>query len=166
MFRLALAAGAFALPTAAAVAADSVVLGHGVSNAFVSAPPCPAGSACMEANYLWVLEADRTITGPDIKGKVRAIAVQHTDATAKFVTSVELFVLRPIQDPSMRKSLGADYYLVSLSPRDPQGQYCLSLNPGDVGLKLDASEVRVDTSSGHFCFSATALTSNNRWRGP
>jgi hypothetical protein len=165
MFRLALTAGAFALATAA-VAADSVVLGHGVSNAFLSAQACPPGSLCMDANYLWVLDADRTLTGPAVKGRVRAIVSQHTDATSKFVKSVELFVLRPIQDPSTRKSTGAEYYLVSLSARDSRGRYCLSVNPSDVGLTLNDSEVAVDGISGYYCFNATVLTSNNRWRGP
>jgi hypothetical protein len=120
----------------------------------------------MDASYVWVLDADRTVAGPNVRGRVRAIASQHTDATSQFVKSVELFVLRPIQDSSVRKSSNAKYYLISLSPRDSLGRYCLSVRPADVGLTLDAAEVKVDSSDGHFCFSASAMASNNRWRGP
>ena len=164
MVRLTLLLGAFA--STAAVAADSVVLGHGVSNAFLSNPPCAEHSLCLDANYVWVLDAERTLSGPKVTGRVKAIATQHADATTRFVRSVELFVLRPIQDASVRRSSGAEFYLVSLSPRDAQGRYCLSVNPSTVGLTLDPAEVSVGGDSGSFCFSAAALASNNRWRGP
>jgi hypothetical protein len=157
--------GAFAVAPVA-VAADSVVLGHGVSNAFLSPQPCPEGSICMDSNYVWVLHADRTVAGPTVTGRVRAIASQHTEATSQFVKSVELFVLRPIQDPSVRKSSGAEYYLVSPSRKNTLGQYCLLVRPADVGLALNAAEVKVDSDNGYFCFSSRVLASNNRWRGP
>ena len=165
MFRSAVLLGAFAI-TAPAAAADSVVLGRGVSNAFLSNQPCADPSLCMDANYVWVLDADRTVVGPAVVGRVRAIASQHTDATSEFVKSVELFVLRPIQDPSLQESSGAKYYLVSVSAKDSRGRDCLNVKPADVGLRLDTSEVMVDPSSGSFCFEASVLAANNRWRGP
>jgi hypothetical protein len=165
MVRTAVLLGALALATPV-VAADSVVLGHGVSNAFLSKPPCPEHSLCMDALYIWVLDADHTVVGPSVTGTVRAIATQHTDATTQFARSVELFVLSPITNPTLRKSSGARFYLISFSPRDSQGRYCISVNPNDVGLKLDPAEVSVDSGSGGFCFKASVLASNNRWRGP
>src|ERR1700747_640947 len=165
MLRSALTLGVFALASSA-VAADSVVVGHGISNSFLSSRTCLPDPLCMTASYVWVLDAKRTVSGPKVVGRVRAIMLQHVGATSKYVKSVELFVLRPIEDLSTRKSSGADYLLVSLSPLDSQGRYCLQMNPGDVGLKLAASEVTVDASSGNYCFSAAALASNNRWRGP
>jgi hypothetical protein len=162
--RLAILLGALA--STAAVAADSVVLGHGVSNAFLSSLPCAGNSVCLDAQYVWVLDAGRTLSGPKVTGRVKAIATQHTEATARFVNSVELFILRPIKDASVRRSSRAAFYLVSLSPRDAQGRYCLSVNPSTVGLTLDPSEISVDGDSGSFCFSAAALASNNRRRGP
>ncbi len=78
-------------------------------------------------------------------GRVRAVAQQHTDATVKFVKSVELFVLRPIKDSKPRQSSGAKYFLVSASAQNSRGQYCLSVNPSGEGLKLDSSNVTVDT---------------------
>jgi hypothetical protein len=122
MFRLAvLLVGTLA--SSAAMSADSVILGHGVSNGFLSHQACPEDSICMAANYKWVLDAVRTIVGPQVKGRVVAIASQHTDATEVFVKSVELFILRPIEDRSLRKSSGASYYLLLLSPRYPHDQY-------------------------------------------
>ena len=149
-----------------AVAADSVVLGHGVSNEFLSQTTCAATMLCTDALYVWVIDADRTIVGPRVAGRVRAIFLQHTDARSTFVKSVELFVLRPLKDASLRKSYGADYSLVSLSPRYSEGRYCLSVKPSDVGLDVPASAVVVDAGRGQFCFPAAALASNNRWRGP
>jgi hypothetical protein len=118
----------------------------------------------MDANYKWTLEAVRTVVGPPIKGKFIAIASQHTDATSKFVRSVELFILRPIDDPSLRESSGANYYLLLLSPRYPRGQYCLAENPMQFGLKIEPAELKVD-EQGYFCFPAQALASNNRFEG-
>jgi hypothetical protein len=96
---------------------DSVVLGRGVANQYYADLRCPTDSICLDALYKWQLQAARTIAGPSVRGRVGALIAQHTDATRKFVRSVELFVLRPIQDPVLRKASGAQYYLLSLSPR-------------------------------------------------
>jgi hypothetical protein len=146
---IALAAGS------SAYAADSVVLGHGISNSFLSKVECPAGSICPDAQYLWVLTSNRTVVGPPVNGRVRAISMQHTDATQQFVTSVELFVLRPIESAAIRSSSGADFYIVALSPRDPAGHYCLPVNPATVGLHLDPTKVRA--AEGSYCFDAQSL---------
>jgi hypothetical protein len=151
--------------TSAATASDSVVLGHGVSNAFLSQEPCAQPSPCVDASYVWVLDATRTVVGPNVAGRVRAIATQHTAATPQFVKSVELFVLRPIGDQSLKRTSRAKFYLVALSARNPDNRYCLTVKPSDVGLHLEPSMVTRDTTTG-YCFSATALASNNRWRGP
>jgi hypothetical protein len=149
---LALLALAFAAP---ALAADSVVLGHGLSNSYLSKRECPGNSVCLDAKYVWALRANRTVAGPPIHGDVRAIATQHADATQQFVSSVELFVLRPIHDVALRKSSGATFYLISLSPRDPEGRYCLSVNPETVGLHLAMSQLYSDADS--YCFDARLL---------
>jgi hypothetical protein len=153
--------GACAIASSA-VAADSVVLGHGVRNAFLSIQPCPQDSLCLDSNYLWTFDADRTVVGPPVAGRVLAVASQHMDANESFVKAVELFVLRPLKDPKLRGSSGAKYYLVSLSARDASGRYCLSVNPRDVGLKLESSEVAIDATTGYFCFRASLLRRNDR----
>jgi hypothetical protein len=150
-----------------AVAEDSVVLGHAVSNAFLSHQPCPqpadpnVQSICMDGNFVWILDAVHTVSGPMIRGRIRALSSQHTYASAQFVKSVEIFVLRPIDDPAMRRSARAKYSLVTLSSRDSQGRYCFNLPPAEVGLKLDPAQVKLDAVSRGFCFPARALTLNS-----
>jgi hypothetical protein len=166
MFRLVTLLSVVAIASPA-VAEDSVVLGHGVSNVFLSHQPCPQSAdpnltnICMDGNFVWVLDALHTVSGPTISGRIRALSSQHTYARAQFVKSVELFVLRPIDDPAMRRAAKAKYYLITLSPRDSQGRYCLSLSPAEVGLKLDPADVKLDAVSGGFCFPARALASNS-----
>jgi hypothetical protein len=138
-----------------AFASDSVVIGHGISNSFLSNGECPVNSLCLDAQYLWILTSNRTIAGPLVNGRVRAISMQHTDATRTFVTSVEFFVLRPIESAAIRSSTGATFYIVSLSPRYPDGRYCLSVDPSTVGLILDPATVLA--TEGSYCFDATGL---------
>jgi hypothetical protein len=132
-----------------------VVIGHGISNSFLSKVDCPAGSICLDAQYLWVLTSTRTVVGPPIKGQVRAISMQHAQATQQFVTSVELFVLRPIESATLRSSSGADFYILALSPRDSAGRYCLPVDPVMFGLYLDPAKVRA--AEGSYCFDAQSL---------
>jgi hypothetical protein len=152
-FRAILAA-IIALP-GAALGADSVVLGHGISNQYYADLPCPADSICLDGQYRWELQATRTVVGPPVKGRVRALVSQHTDATRKFVRSVELFVMRPIQDAGVRKDSGAQYYLLSLSPRYEKNQYCLSLHPAEVGLTVPESQIV--KAEGSYCFPRSLL---------
>lgn len=153
----------------AAFSSDSVVLGRGISNYFLSKQPCPQPeesltNICLDANFIWVLSARRTIVGPPVRGTVRAIVSQHVAATSKFVRSTELFVLRPIDDPALRKSSHADYYLVDLSPKDSDGRYCLWDKPEEVGLRLKDSDVVVH-DEGQSCFNATLITERSNLRG-
>jgi hypothetical protein len=154
MHRVLLALIALTLGSSA-FARDSVVIGRGISNSFLSKVDCPVGTICLDAQYLWVLISNRTVVGPPVEGQIRAISMQHTDAIQQFVTSVELFVLRPIESATIRSSSGADFYIVALSPRDPAGRYCLSVNPATVGLHLDPTRVRA--AGGSYCFDAQSL---------
>jgi hypothetical protein len=140
---------------APAFAADSVVIGRGISNSFLSNGACSAGSTCLDAQYVWVLTSNRSVVGPIVKGRVRAISTQHTDATQQFVTSVELFVLRPIKSVTVRHSSGAAFYILYLSPRNADGRYCLPVSPSSVGLHLDPAKVLATESS--YCFDVRAL---------
>ncbi len=156
-----------------ASAVDSVVLGHGISNRYLSTPPCPQDAdanyvtICMDGDFLWVLRANRTVVGPHVSGRVKAIASQHTEARSEFVRSVELFVLRPIADRQIRKSSGAQYYIVTLSPKDEDGRYCLQVDLEEVGLRIDKADI-VAGDAGAECFSADLLNkgrSSSRWSG-
>jgi hypothetical protein len=152
-----------------AFSSDSVVLGHGISNYFLSKQPCPQpegsnlANICLDANFIWVLSAKRTIVGPPIRGTIRAIFSQHVAATSKFVRSTELFVLRPIDDPVLRKSSHAEYYLVDLSIKGSDGRYCLWDKPEEVGLRLKDTDVVV-RDEGQSCFDATLITERSTLR--
>jgi hypothetical protein len=63
-----------------APAADSVVIGHGISNSFFSDAPCAPDLICMEARYLWILDVRRTVSGPGVVGRIRVVASQQADA--------------------------------------------------------------------------------------
>ena len=128
-------------------------MGKGVSNEYVADVACTDLRACMQAVYVWEFDATRTITGPPVVGRVKVVATQHTDATSKFVRSVELFVVRPIDDPAVRKAYDAAYYLVGLSPRYERSTYCLPVNPQDIGLTLPSSQITVEPDNGHYCFA-------------
>lgn len=141
------------LVAASATAAESVVLGKGVSNAHAADVACTDIRSCMQSVYVWEFDADRTIAGPPVIGRVKVVATQHTDATSKFVRSVELFVVRRIDDPAVRKAYGAEYFLVGLSPRYERSTYCLPVNPTDIGLNIPTSEVSVESDSGYYCFA-------------
>ena len=140
-----------------ASAIDSVVIGKGVSNTFAYKVNCPPDFVCLDAMYQWVIDVDRTVVGPAAKGRITALVAQHVDATPQFVKSSRLFVLRPIQDLLLPDTFGANFYLLSVSPPDNMGRYCLSVNPGDVGLKIDQSRVTIDSNSGNFCFDSVLL---------
>jgi hypothetical protein len=121
----------------------------------------------MDANYVWVLKAERTLVGPRVEGTVRAISSQHVAAAPEFVKCVELFVLTPIEDPALRKSSRADYYIVELSPRYSDDTYCLSDKPTNVGLRVNRTDTTID-ESGYNCFKAHLIgagPSNFRWSG-
>ena len=63
-----------------APAADSVVVGHGISNSYFSDAPCAPDLICMEARYLWILDVRRTVSGPSVVGRIRVVASQQADA--------------------------------------------------------------------------------------
>jgi hypothetical protein len=133
-----------------ALGADSVVLGKGINNAYIGKLPCLPNEICLDAMWVWTFEAERTLAGPPIKGTVRIFSGQDASATDKFIKSVELFVIRPIKDPKLRKITEAHYELVSLSALHEDGSYCISEDPNRLGLRLQKSQIHID-SSGYYC---------------
>jgi hypothetical protein len=142
-----------ALGMVSTAAADSVVLGKGISNKHAGDLMCPQNGICLDSVYLWELEAKRTVSGAPISGRVKALATQHTDATPEFARSVEIFVMRPIDDQAVRERYRADYYILALSPRHDGSMYCLAIDPKEAGLEIADSQVSVDSTSGYFCFA-------------
>ena len=154
MMRIILALAAL-IGGSCALAQDSVVIGRGISNSYLANLSCDAHSICLDAEYLWVLESHRTLVGPSVKGQIRALTIQHADATQKFVSSVELFVLSPITNAADRASSGADFRIIALSARDSSGRYCLNIDPSSIGLHIDAANMY--KSEGSYCFAARLL---------
>jgi hypothetical protein len=135
-----------------ALSENSVVLGRGTSNSHVEGRGC-VDDLGMNCWYLWELLANATVAGPRVKGHIRALTLQHTDATSKFVKSVELFILAPLGSPD---PTGATYSILALSPKYPDGKYCVWLDPLELGIPIDKSEVSRD-SHGAYCFSSLLL---------
>ena len=154
---LLLACFALFLTVTTAHSEDSVVLGRGISNEHAFNLPCSQDSICMDSMFIWTFAAKRTIVGPEVKGKVRFLAAQHVDAVPRYVRSVELFILRQIDDPELIKSTGAQYYLLSSSPRYSNGTYCIWTDPEEVGLRLKKSDVTIDPTTGYYCFKKKLL---------
>jgi hypothetical protein len=135
-----------------ALSDNSVVLGRGYSNTYVERLGC-VDDLGMNCWFLWELVVDRTVAGPPVHGRVRALTLQHTDATSTFVKSVELFVLAPMQksDPT-----GATHTILSLSPRYPDGMYCVILDPEQLGIPIDRPQIRA-RPEGSYCFNSVLL---------
>ena len=148
--------------SATALSENSVVLGHGVSNSHVGGCVDDLGMNCW---YLWTLEARKTIVGPPVKGLLKALSLQHTDASQTFVDSVELFILAPLPKPDVT---GAKYSILALSPKKSGGNYCVSINPKEFNLPIDETQITYDATAHAYCFGLSLFVrgANNRWRGP
>ena len=146
-----------ALPVSA-LAVDSVVLGRGIKNDFFANIECSANELCMDSLYVWEIDAKRTMAGPRVSGRVRAVISVHGLASSKYVKSVELFVLRPKVNLEASDSNGPQFSLMALSPRYKGGKYCLSMDPRSVGLEVDS----VVSDEGFYCFSRKQLLRPNK----
>jgi hypothetical protein len=135
-----------------ALAADTIVLGHALSDKYIDKIKidCPADEICLDVWYRWIIEADQTVSGPRLPGRVVAAQMQHVDVTHAFLKSLRLFVLRPIDDQKQRSLLGADYYLVDMSK--PSRMYCLWSDPKAEGLSIDEVFVAGEEHSSRYCF--------------
>jgi hypothetical protein len=141
-----------------AFATNSVVLGRGVSNTGLMDLGC-VDDLGMNCWFIWELDAKSTVSGPIVKGRVKALALQHVEATRTFVQSVELFVLSPISESDSLWATGARYTILALSPQRAGGSYCLWLDPNDLSVPVEKAKVTVD-ASGQYCFKRRLLDHN------
>lgn len=146
----------FCITAVPAWAVDSVVLGRGINNEFFAEIECSPADLCMDSLYVWELDAKQTLAGPRIKGRVRAVIAAHTFATSKYVSSVELFVLRPSE--GAEGSTSPEFNLIALSPRYRGNKYCLPVDPLSVGLDVKATR----SADGLFCFSRASVLRPNK----
>jgi hypothetical protein len=141
-------------PLQSALSDNSVVIGRGFSNEEVAS----LGSVDdWNVFFLWTLDVNRTVAGPKVKGRVRALGIAHSGATSKYVRSVELFVLSPITEGSKEMlRTGAKYLIVALSPLYKDAMYCTRMDPLDIGIPIERAQIKVD-ENGSFCFERALL---------
>jgi hypothetical protein len=140
------------LLTAPAFAADSVVLGHAVSNGHMDyvENTCPEGYICLHSWYKWVIDVDRTVSGPSVPtGRVVTARMQHTSMIPSYRRRLRLFVLKPIVDPEQRRELRADYFLEETS--EAHQMFCFLQNPKDFDLETKEIYVGLNDAREH-CF--------------
>ena len=136
----------------AALADTSVVVGKGVANSWLHTPECAPDAICMNAVFLWTLRANQTLSGPRVKGLVRAVTLQHAQVMPQFVRSFELFVLASIDDAKERAATGARFRILAMSREFENGSFCLNDRPETFGLRVPLGHVDVDPTGQLFCF--------------
>jgi hypothetical protein len=124
---------------AAAQAESSVVVGTPLKQFGIDLEvPCPKSDnpdeefVCMDAWIGWEIAVTSTLTGPPIKGRIRAARIQHTKYSTRYFRSFGLFVLVPIVDEENRKAFGADYIIVEASAA--RRMHCFRREPRTYGL--------------------------------
>lgn len=135
-----------------ALAADTFVLGHALSNTFMDYAKidCPAGHICLDGWSKWVIEVDTTLSGPALTGRIIAARMQHTTVHPSYRKRLRLFVIRPIENPKQRAFLRANYLLVDTSERHQM--YCLWEDPKKAGLAVDKLFGGAVDGSTRYCF--------------
>jgi hypothetical protein len=142
------------LAAPAAHAADTVLLGRAVEQREVPGGDDGCGELTADTICLghpwfrWTLAVDRILSGPQLSGRVLSVRRQHTWVVRSYQRSYRLFVVRPIEDPSERRRLGADYYLLDQS----EAHYCISFDPKELGLDVP-SIVEEHDDGGTYCFA-------------
>jgi hypothetical protein len=139
------------LASAEAEAEETLALGRAISHRSIDVElDCPKDLLCMDAWYRWEVMVNRVVIGPSITGRVIAARIQHSDYNRRYFRSLRLFVLQPIEDPRKRDELGADYYLLEVSPK--HHMYCIRQNPSEFGHQPESLYVRTQTDYVRYCF--------------
>jgi hypothetical protein len=134
-----------------AQAENSIVIGHGIK---VDAVYASAGD--WVSGYVWLIDADRTLSGPIVKGKVHVIAASHAQPKDSYLKTVQLFVLAPVSRDDADAKDEPRFSLIASSPRYGRDKYCVLFKPSEIGLPLSDAEVERD-EHGAYCFSKKAL---------
>ena len=146
-----------ALVCQSAVASDTVVIGRLVVNEPMDyvKDECPENDLCLSFWWKSVVQVQRTIQGAVLSGRVTAANMQHTFLNHRFMRAVRLFVLEPIEDPTQRAKLRADYYLKDMS--EPHQMFCLPHDPKEVGLKAETTYVASAGEGKSYCFELSGF---------
>jgi hypothetical protein len=122
--------------------AQSIVRGWAIAqeDSDLPLPRCPEGALCSDVWVRWILKPTRTLAGPPLAGRIRAVAMQHTRFTPEYMAHMRLFVLDPIMDPQRREALHADYYLLEYTTK--RSTICTWRTAAALGLdEADARKV-------------------------
>ena len=111
------------------------------------AQSCPENHVCMDGYYVWTLQVQEHISGPDVPRKVRAAMLQHSEYIYAGKQR-SMYVIAKILDPDKRKLFGTDYYIEEYVP--PKTVYCLGDKTANYGLER-SEKVHPTSMSG--CYS-------------
>lgn len=129
---------------------NSIVIGRGIKVDEV------AGSGDWSSEYVWQINARRTLSGPTVKGAVRIVAASHAQPKDSYVRTIELFVLAPVIQSKTESTVEPGFSLIASSPLYKRRKYCIPFKPVEVSIPLDDSEVQRD-DHGFYCFTKKAL---------
>lgn len=132
-------------------AENSIVIGHGIK---VDGVCESAGD--WTSGYVWLIDAQRTVSGPTVKGKIRVIAASHAQPKDSYLRTVQLFVLAPVVEDGAEASSKPRFSLIASSPLYGRDQYCIPFKPSDIAMPLSDVEVERD-ENGAYCFSKRSL---------
>jgi hypothetical protein len=140
----------FALLVADAQAESSIVIGRGikVEDVYVTGEWTSA--------YVWLIDAQRTVSGPTVKGKVRIFAASHAQPKDSYLKTVQLFVLTPVSREGAESNDEPRLSLIASSPRYGRDKYCVPFKPSAIGIPLSDAEVERDKYD-DYCFTKKAL---------
>jgi hypothetical protein len=130
----------------------SVVVGRVLSQDDLGLSACgdlKPEEICMHRWFRWTIQAQRTLSGPPITGRIALAYSQHTYFEKWYLKEVQLFVLTPIEEAPTRRLLKADYYLEDFSRR--LAMYCLHQDPETPGIEVRGTAVSDSKESG-YCF--------------
>jgi hypothetical protein len=106
--------------------------------------------------YIWLINANRTILGPRIDGRVRIAAASHAQPLDSYVRKVQLFVLIPISDKQGHDEKGVEYSLAASSPLYQGDTFCIWRKPSEIGIPLSDEAIQIH-EDGTYCFSKSSL---------
>jgi hypothetical protein len=134
--------------TAVSRAEDTVAVGRAISQRGIeNVEICGEGEVCLGGWVRWEIQVGEILSGPSISGRIKAAFIQTSLYVPSSVKMNRAFVLRRIEDPTKRKLLGADFFLVDRSTE--QEAYCFSSKPESA--EQSEAWFENDTSSTPYC---------------
>ena len=134
-------------------AQDSIVIGRALSQNFVEEVKidCPANAICLDVWWRWEIEVTHNLinrpNSTPIKGRIRAVNLQHGQLTPEALARLKAFIIRPIDDPKKRELFQADYQLVARSTG--QEMFCFHTKPSD--NLISKAYISKETEGTAFC---------------